>query len=289
MATPTPTTTTPTGDATTEDAADAALKARHRAMWALGDYAAVASDVVSGLGAVLVEAAGIRPGQRVHDVAAGSGNVAIPAARTGATVVATDLTPELLERGRAAAEAEGLSIRWRVADAEALPCDDGDFDTVVSCVGVMFAPHHRAAADQLVRVCRPGGTIGLLSWTPEGFIGQMFAAMRPYAPPPPAGAQPPPLWGNPDHVRDLLGDRVRTFSAVHDSLAVDCFDSPQGFLDFFTANYGPTIAVYRAIADEPERVAALDRALLDLAARHARGGDPFVLDWEYLLVTATRA
>jgi 2-polyprenyl-3-methyl-5-hydroxy-6-metoxy-1,4-benzoquinol methylase len=179
---------TQTEDQTRTPSDDAALKAKHRAMWALGNYPAVASEVIASLGPVLVDAARIGPGQRVHDVAAGSGNVAIPAARTGAEVVATDLTPELLARGQEQAEAEGLTLEWVVADAEALPCDDGEFDTVVSCVGVMFAPHHQAVADHLLRVVRPGGTIALLSWTPEGFIGQMFATMKPYAPPPPPGA-----------------------------------------------------------------------------------------------------
>lgn len=282
--TPTPTTTT-TADAAT---ADAALKARHRAMWALGNYPRVATDLISSLGPILVEAAGVTRGQRVHDVAAGSGNVALPAARTGADVTASDLTPELLARGQEQAQAEGLSITWDAADAEALPHDDGTFDAVLSCVGVMFAPHHRAVADELVRVCRPGGTIGLLSWTPEGFIGQMFATMKPYAPPPPPGAQPPPLWGHVDHVRELFGDRVTFRSLVQQDVVIDRFATPRDFVDFFKANYGPTIAVYRAIADDPERVTALDRDLVALAERFDRGTDGTVLDWEYLLVTATR-
>ena len=188
--------------------ADRALKAKHRAMWAMGDYAAVATEVISPLGPVLVDAAGVGPGDRVLDVAAGAGNVAIPAALTGATVVASDLTPDLLETGRQHAEKQGAELEWRQADAEDLPFGDGEFDTVLSCVGVMFAPHHQESADELVRVCRPGGTIGLVSWTPEGFIGQMFATMKPYAPPPPPGAQPPPLWGREEHVRELFGDRV---------------------------------------------------------------------------------
>jgi ubiquinone/menaquinone biosynthesis C-methylase UbiE len=183
-----------------------ALKAKHRAMWALGDYPAVATDLVASLGPVLVGACEIRPGDRVLDVAAGTGNAAIPAARAGASVVASDLTPELLEAGRRHAEQQGIPLEWRQADAEDLPFADGEFDTVMSCLGVMFAPYHQASADELVRVCRPGGTIGLLNWTPEGFIGQLFATMKPYAPPPPAGAQPPPLWGREDHVRALLGD-----------------------------------------------------------------------------------
>ena len=151
-----------------------------------------------------MEAAGVRAGDKVVDVAAGTGTSALPAARRGATVTATDLTPELLAIGRQQAEAEGLTVRWRTADAENMPCDDAEYDTVLSCIGVMFAPHHQAAADELVRICRPGGTIGVLSWTPEGFIGQMFATMKPYAPPPPPGASPAPLWGRADHVRSAV-------------------------------------------------------------------------------------
>jgi hypothetical protein len=138
-------------------------------------------------------------------------------------------------------------------------------------------------------VCRPGGTIGLISWTPEGFIGQMFATMRPYAPPPPPGAQPPPLWGREEHVRELLGDRVAEMSAQRQSLQVDRFATPEEFRDFFKAAYGPTIAAYRGIADDPDRVAALDRELADLAKRHDRGTDRTVMDWEYLLVTARKS
>jgi ubiquinone/menaquinone biosynthesis C-methylase UbiE len=268
--------------------ADRELKARHRAMWALGDYPAVATQVISELGRILVEASGVRPGDRVLDVAAGSGNVAVPAALAGASVVASDLTPELFDTGRRLAAEAGADIEWREADAEALPFADGEFDTVLSCVGVMFAPHHQASADELARVCRPGGTIGLISWTPEGFIGQMFATMRPYAPPPPPGAQPPPLWGREEHVRELLGDRVAEMSAQRQSLQVDRFATPEEFRDFFKAAYGPTIAAYRGIADDPDRVAALDRELADLAKRHDRGTDRTVMDWEYLLVTARK-
>jgi ubiquinone/menaquinone biosynthesis C-methylase UbiE len=269
--------------------ADRELKARHRAMWALGDYPAVATQVISELGRILVEASGVRPGDRVLDVAAGSGNVAVPAALAGASVVASDLTPELFDTGRRLAAEAGADIEWREADAEALPFADGEFDTVLSCVGVMFAPHHQASADELARVCRPGGTIGLISWTPEGFIGQMFATMRPYAPPPPPGAQPPPLWGREEHVRELLGDRVAEMSAQRKSLQVDRFATPEEFRDFFKAAYGPTIAAYRGIADDPDRVAALDRELADLAKRHDRGTDRTVMDWEYLLVTARKS
>lgn len=269
--------------------ADRALKAKHRAMWALGDYPVVAAQIIPELGETIVEAAGVQSGDRVLDVAAGSGNAAIPAALAGAAVVASDLTPELLESGKALAARRGAEIRWDVADAEALPYVDGEFDTVLSCVGVMFAPHHQASADELIRVCRPGGTIGLLSWTPEGFLGQMFAAMKPYAPPPPPGAQPAPLWGSEEHVRALFGDRVTDVVARRQTVTVDRFASPEEVRDYFKANYGPTIAVYRGIEGDPDRVAALDRDLAELARRHDRGQGRTVMAWEYLLLTARKA
>src|SRR5687768_7425722 len=282
-------TTTTTDAATTDAAADRALKAKHRAVWALGDYPAVATELIPELGPVLVEAAGIRAGDRVLDVAAGTGNAAVPAALTGARVVASDLTPELFVAGREFAARHGATLEWEEGDAEALPHDDGAFDAVLSCIGVMFAPHHQRAADELVRVCRPGGTIGLLSWTPTGFVGDMFRAMKPFAPAPPPGAQPPPLWGDEEHVRALLGDRVTDVVARRQSVTVGGFPSPQVWRDFWKSVYGPTIVAYRNIADDPERVAALDRDLAALAARYDRGTDSTVLDWEYLLVTARRA
>ncbi|RYP80460.1 class I SAM-dependent methyltransferase [Nocardioides guangzhouensis] len=263
------------------------VKAKHRAMWALGDYPAVAADVIPSLGPVAVEATRIGPGDHVLDVAAGSGNASIPAARTGASVVASDLTPELLDAGRVLAAAEGVDLAWEVGDAEALPYDDATYDAILSVVGVMFAPFHQAAADELVRVCRPRGRIGLVSWTPGGFIGQMFATMKPYAPPPPAGAQPPPLWGDEQHVRSLLGDRVTDVVAHKQQLRVDAFATAEEFRDYFKAAYGPTIAVYKAIADDPAKVAALDEALVDLGRRHDLGGG--AMEWEYLLFTARRA
>ena len=179
-------------------------------------------------------------------------------------------------------------MEWRQADAEALPFTDGEFDTVVSCVGVMFAPRHQVSADELVRVCRPGGTIGLLSWTPEGFIGQMFAAMMPYAAPPPPGAQPPPLWGDEDHVRTLLGERVTDVAVRRQTVRVDRFGTPAAFLDYFRARYGPTIATYKNIAEDAERAAALDRDLVALAQRHDIGAGPTLMHWEYLLLTARK-
>ena len=274
-----------TTDAADTDA-DTALKVRHRAMWALGDYHAVATEIIPDLGPVLVQATRLGPGDHVLDVAAGSGNVAIPAAATGAHVVASDLTPELLDQGRADAEAAGVSLEWEVGDAENLPYDDDSFDAVTSCVGVMFAPHHQAAADELVRVCRPGGRIGLISWTPTGFIGQLFATMKPYVAPPPPGAQPPPLWGDLEHVRGLLGDRVTDVQASQQLLNAGELADPVAFRDYFKTNYGPTIAAYRGLADDPERGAALDHALLDLVERFRTPEGS--VEWEYLLVVATK-
>jgi SAM-dependent methyltransferase len=271
--------------------ADRALKSKHRAMWAQGDYPSLAAEIIPELGAILAEACGVRSGLRVLDVGAGSGNAAIPAALAGADVVASDLTPELFEAGRRVAEKQGARLTWQEADAEALPFGDAEFDTVLSCVGVMFAPHHQQAADELVRVCRPGGTVGLLSWTPQGFIGRMFAAMKPYAPPPPPGAQPPPLWGDEDHVRALLGDRVTDVSAERRTVRVDRFETPEMFRDYFKERYGPTISVYKNIAGDPDRAAALDGALVDLArdGDQGTGSGGTVLEWEYLLFTARRA
>jgi SAM-dependent methyltransferase len=255
-------------------------------MWALGDYPAVARELIAELGDVLVTAAGVTAGQHVLDVAAGSGNASIPAARLGADVVATDLCPDLLRAGEKLAVEEGLSLTWRECDAENLPCATEEYDVTFSCVGVMFAPHHQAAADELVRVTKPGGTIAVLSWTPEGFIGQMFATMKPYAPPPPPGASPPPLWGKAEYVRGLFGAGVAQVNAEMRTLRVVNFADGAEFRDFFKATYGPTIAVYAAIADDPAKVTALDA---DLAALGDRGLIDGVMEWEYLLLTATKA
>lgn len=267
--------------------ADRDLENRHRAVWALGDYATVASDLVAPLGPLLVDAVGVGAGDRVLDIAAGSGNVAIPAALAGADVIASDLCPALLDRGRQVAASCGASLRWQVANAEALPFADGDFDTVLSCVGVMFAPHHQRAADEAMRVCRPGGTIGLISWTPEGFIGEMFAAMKPYVAALPPGASPPPLWGREKYVRDLLSDGVVEFTAQQQTLRVDRFADGASFRDYFKTHYGPTIAAYRGISSDPTLVGALDAALAELADRHLAGSS--AMEWEYLLVTCRKA
>jgi SAM-dependent methyltransferase len=268
---------------------DSELKARHRAMWASGDYPSMVETFLLPLGPRLVEACGIGPGMRVLDVASGTGNAAIPAARAGAKVTASDLTPELLEAGRARAEAEGLELEWVPADAEHLPFEDASFDVVMSSIGAMFAPHHRDVADELVRVCRPGGTIGLLSWTPEGMIGALFRTMGPFAPPPPPGAQPPPLWGSEEHLGELFGTRVDYRVLERDVLENTAFEQPREFGEHFKARYGPTIAA-KANARQTDREGELDEAL-DKFCDEWNSGTPedARFDMEYLLAVGTRA
>ena len=270
---------------TTDNEADRALKVKHRALWASGDYPAVAAELIAPLGPALVRACAVKPGDRVLDVAAGSGNAAIPAAAAGAVVTASDLTPELFDAGRRIATDRGVALEWVEADAEALPFADDSFDVVMSCVGAMFAPHHQATADELVRVVRPGGRIGLINWTPEGFIGRLFATMKPYAPPPPPGASPPPLWGSEDHVRMLFADRVSDLATRRETVHMDHCPTPVEFREYWKRNYGPTIAAYRFNADDQALVSALDAELAALGERFLEDG---VMSWEYLLVTARR-
>jgi SAM-dependent methyltransferase len=267
--------------------ADSELKARHRAMWGSGNYPLMVDTFLLPVGERLVDACGIAPGMRVLDVAAGTGNAAIPAARRGAKVTASDLTPALLEAGRTVAEAEGLELEWVEADAENLPFEDESFDVVMSAIGVMFAPNHQAAADELVRVCRTGGTIGLLSWTPEGMLGALFRMMKPFAAPPPPGAQPPPLWGSEEHLRGLFGDRVELRTLQRDVLEITAFQEPQGYGEHFKAYYGPTIAT-RANAEREGRAAEFDQALDAFCDEWNRGEAAARFEKEYLVAVGTR-
>lgn len=261
--------------------------ARH--VWALGDFPRIARETIAGTGDLLVAECGVSAGQRVLDVAAGSGNVALPAARAGARVIASDITPELLAAGRADAEAEGLSLHWIEADAQALPFDDDAFDVVLSSFGAMFAPDHARTAAELTRVCRPGGTIGMVNWTPQGWVGGFFATVGAFAPPPPPGAQPPALWGVEAHVRELFGARVSALRAEPRTLAIDHFDAPGELMAYYRANFGPVIAAYAALGDDPERVAALDAALLDYATQTNLDPDGGRWELEFLLVVAQAA
>ncbi len=267
---------------------DDELKTRHRTMWASGDYPTMVETFLLPLGPRLVEACGVTEGARVLDVAAGTGNASIPAAQRGAHVTASDLTPELLEAGRARPEAQGLDIDWVPADAEHLPFPDASYDVVMSSIGVMFAPHHQAAADEMVRVLRPGGTLGLLSWTPEGMIGALFATMKPYAPPPPPGALPPPLWGSEEHLHGLLGGRVRLDAVTRGELEITAFGRPQEYAEHFKAYYGPTRAV-RANAEKEGRADDFDADLDGFCDTWNRGtAEDAVFGKEYLLTVGTR-
>lgn len=268
---------------------DTELKQRHRKMWASGDYPSMVETFLLPLGPRLVEAAGIGPGMKVLDVAAGTGNASIVAAEKGAEVTASDLTPELFDAGRERAKAAGVELEWVEADAENLPFEDESFDVVMSSIGAMFAPHHQDVADQLVRVCRPGGTIALLSWTPEGMIGALFRTMGPFAPPPPPGAQPPPLWGSEDHVRELFGEGVDWTTLERVDLEITAFDEPHEYGEHFTQKYGPTI-VARANAEKNGKAEELDQALRDFGDEWNLGSaDDARFEQEYLVSVGTRA
>jgi SAM-dependent methyltransferase len=267
---------------------DSELKARHAKMWASGDYPWMVTEFLLPLGPRLADACGIRPGDRVLDVAAGTGNASIPAAQRGAQVTASDLTPELLEAGAARPEAEGLDIDWVRADAEQLPFEDGSFDVVLSSIGVMFAPHHQQAADEIVRVSRPGGKVALLCWTPQGMLGALFATMKPFVPPPPPGAQPPPLWGDEEHLRALFGGRVEFSALERDVLEITAFEHPHDYAAAFKARYGPTIAA-RANAEREGRAEELDAALDGFCDEWNRGApDAARFEMEYLVAVGTR-
>lgn len=269
--------------------ADSELKARHAKMWALGDYPSMVETFLLPLGPHLVSACNIRPGTTVLDVAAGTGNASIPAAQAGAKVTASDLTPELLEAGRKRADAAGVALDWVVADAEHLPFEDESFDVVMSSIGCMFAPHHQDVADELVRVCKPGGAIGLLCWTPEGMIGALFRAIGPFAPPPPPGAQPPPLWGSEQHLAELFGDRVEFGLSERHVLDIPQFEHPRDWGEHFKARYGPTI-VARANAEKSGREGEFDEVLDKFCDEWNLGTeDDARFEQEYLLAVGTRA
>lgn len=226
-----------------------AIKARQQQIWASGDYASIATLIVP-IAEQLAISAGLRAGERVLDVACGSGNAAIAAARRGCEVTGLDYVPELLERARDRAAVEGVRLDLVEGDAEELPFEDGSFDAVISVVGVMFAPDQERAAAELVRVCRPGGTIAVANWTPDGFIGDLLKLVGRYVPPP-EGMKPPPLWGSEERVAELLSGAAsvdstrRTFTFS--------FDSAESFADLFLSRYGPTLKAHEAQDDDGRR------------------------------------
>jgi ubiquinone/menaquinone biosynthesis C-methylase UbiE len=261
-----------------------ALKARQQTAWASGNYAVIGTTLQL-VGEQLAEACDLRWGEQVLDVAAGNGNASLAAARRGAVVTSTDYVEDLLKRGEARAEAEGLQIEFRVADAEALPFADASFDAVLSTFGVMFTPDQAKAAAELARVCRPGGRIGLANWTPEGFIGQLFKVMGRHVPPP-AGAQPPSLWCKEAHLAQLFGDAVTDVAVTRRHFQFR-YRSPAHFIEVFRTWYGPVHKAFAALG--PEQGAALERDLADLLATLNRAGpDGLVVPSEYLEVVLTR-
>jgi SAM-dependent methyltransferase len=253
------------------------VKARQQVMWASGDFAVIGTTLQI-VGELLCEGVDLRAGERVLDVAAGNGNATLAAARRFARVTSTDYVAALLERGRRRANAEGVDVRFEVADAEALPYPDAGFDVVVSTFGVMFAPEHRQAAGEMMRVCRPGGRIGLACWTPQGFLGQLLKVVAGYVPPMP-GVQSPLLWGTDAHIQDLFAGAAKiSHTARH---FVFRYQSPAHWVDVFRTYYGPVHKAFAAL--EADRQAALEHDLLALLRRADRGGPAgLVVPAEYL-------
>ncbi|MDQ3446616.1 MAG: class I SAM-dependent methyltransferase [Pseudomonadota bacterium] len=261
----------------------AAIKARQQGAWSSGDYAVVGTTLQI-VGEQLCEAIDIRAGQKVLDVAAGNGNVSLAAARRGCDVIATDYVPALLEKARERAAAERLQIDCREADAEALPFKDRSFDVVVSTFGVMFTPDQQKAADELMRVCKSGGKIGLANWTPDGFIGQLFKTIGKHLPPP-AGVKSPALWGTPVRINELFGSHASSIKAEPRNF-VFRYRSPQHWLDVFKTYYGPLLKAFAAL--QPAAQAALATDVIALIERFNRSGDgSMVVPSEYLEVVVT--
>jgi ubiquinone/menaquinone biosynthesis C-methylase UbiE len=261
-----------------------ALKTRQQAAWASGDYAVIGTTLQL-VGEQLAEACDLCFDERVLDVAAGNGNATLAAARRGARVVSTDYVASLLDRGAERARAERLDVTFEVADAEALPYADASFDAVLSTFGVMFAPNHAKTASELARVCRPGGRIGLANWTPESFIGQMFKVLGRHVPPP-AGVQPPSLWGAEPHLQSLFGDHASSI-AVTKRMFNFRYRSAAHFIEVFRTWYGP---VHKAFAALPvDQAVMLEHDLAELANRLNRAANgSLVVPSEYAEIVITR-
>jgi ubiquinone/menaquinone biosynthesis C-methylase UbiE len=261
----------------------ATIKNRQQAAWGSGDYAMIGVRLQI-VGEMLCEAVDLRGNQRVLDVAAGNGNATLAAARRYADVVSTDYVGALLERGRERAEAERLPVAFEVADAEALPFADESFDVVLSTFGVMFTPNQQQAANEMMRVCRPGGKIGLANWTPQGFVGRLFKIIGKYVPPAP-GARSPMLWGDIAHLDSLFGSKGTV--AAETRTYMMRYKSPDHWIDVFRAYYGPMVKTFAAIdAEAREALEADIFALLD-AFNVARDGT-LVVPSEYLEVVITK-
>jgi SAM-dependent methyltransferase len=259
------------------------IKTKQQQTWSSGDYGKIAWLTVP-LADALIGAVDPRPGDRALDVATGTGHVALAAARRFCDVTGIDYVPALVASASRRAAAEGLAVDFREADAESLPFADDSFDHVLSAIGVMFTADHQRAANELVRVCKPGGRIGMANWTPTGFVGQILKTVARHAAPPP-GALPPTRWGTEETVRELLGDRVSglTFTTA---TVTQQFPTPEFFADFFLTHYGPTRKAAERLSEEGRRSFRKDMVALATASNQATDGT-FVSDWEYLVCVAT--
>lgn len=260
------------------------IKERMHKIWTSGDYAKIGNPIAI-MGELLCEVVDLRSGDKVLDVATGSGNTAISAARRFCAVTGMDLAPESIEHARRRAGAEGMDITFEVGDAENLSYADGSFDVVLSTIGVMFCPDQEKAASELLRVCRPGGKIGLASWTPDSFTGNMLKTVGKHVPPPP-GVKPPSLWGTEERLRELLGEGV---SSLETTRRIYNFRYPSAdhYVRWFRDYYGPTVRAFAAL--EPEGQDALARDLKELCeSRNVSGDGTLVVPSDYLEVVAVR-
>jgi len=262
-----------------------AIKKKQQATWASGDFAVVGTTLQI-VGESLAEAADVRAGEQVLDVAAGNGNATLAAARRFAVVTSTDYVPSLLDKGAQRARAEGLPVSFRVADVEALPFGDATFDVVLSTFGAMFAPNHARTASEMLRVTRPGGRIGMANWTPDGFIGRLFKVIGAHLPPP-AGLRSPASWGTEEHLGRLFGAQAKSIQCIRQSFNFR-YRSAAHWVQVFREFYGPTHKAFAALDSDGQR--ALERDILALLAEmNVAGADSLVVPAEYLEVVITRS
>jgi SAM-dependent methyltransferase len=266
----------------------AELKRVHRATWAAGDYASVAMVIDEAPPRHLLAHAHVAPGHEVLDVATGTGNIAIRTAAAGAPTIGLDLTPELFATAERRAEQHGVTVDWLEGDAEDLPFEDDRFDRVLSAFGVQFAPRHEVVARELARVCRPGGLIGLVNWTPDGQVGELFKIMGRYLPAPPDYASPPPLWGSEAHVLELFADTPVEFEFAR-GVNPWRFDSAENYVTFMETHYGPTVKARERLSAEG-RWEECRAEILAMADRRNEAPDGSLLMYaEYLIAIGRKA
>ncbi|HYI35487.1 MAG TPA: class I SAM-dependent methyltransferase [Thermoleophilaceae bacterium] len=256
-----------------------------RTTWAGGDWDTV-SNTIAAVGPALLDRVGIEPGMQVLDVGTGSGGtVSIPAAQRGANVTGSDLTPELFADAHTRAEKAGVEVKWVEADAEALPFEDGSFDRVLSTFGHMFAPRHEQAGAELARVCRPGGVVGTCTWATFGATAEMFKIVGGFMPPPPDFAESPLLWGDEDHIRQMLEPHGLEVEVSAEKVRIE-YDTPEGYVEMFERDFGPLVMARRVLGDRwPE----LHEAYVEMVARENKATDgTLLLEPDYMLTVARR-